>query len=78
MTERLTGLVRYMWPEKRSASVLCMARAGRTADCEKVTAEKIGYAAACRKARAHTRETGHDTRVRHERITEYSATEGNE
>jgi hypothetical protein len=71
MPDRLEGLTRYMWPERGTASAVCKSDYMKTWCSWAV--EKIDYATAASKARAHTRETGHDTRVYHRRIVEYSA-----
>ncbi len=77
MADRLAGLIRYMWPVRGSASARCMPSAedgNRHENCH-WAADRLNYETACAKARARTRETGHDTRVRHERIVEYSRSE---
>jgi hypothetical protein len=73
MPDRLAGLIRYMWPERGTASAVCMDRRERPMCTWSI--EKIDYAPAAAKARKHTRDTGHDTRVYHRRIVEYSAEE---
>ena len=64
---RLHGITRYMWPERGTAEAVC-----KDAGFCSFFVEKISYATAAKKARNHTRETGHDTRVYHRRIVEYS------
>jgi hypothetical protein len=69
MPDRLAGVQRYMWPERGTAEAVCKADLG--APCG-FFVEKVNYETAAGRARQHTRETGHDTRVYHRRIVEYS------
>ena len=68
MPDRLVGLCRYMWKDRDGSSAVCKSDSSCTWGIPRAAPAIAGS-----KARAHTRETGHDTRVYHRQIVEYSA-----
>jgi hypothetical protein len=68
---RLAGLRRYMWKEPHGTSAVCMAPDDTAPFCTWAF-EGLSPETTAAKAREHTRETRHDTRVNYHQIVEYS------
>jgi hypothetical protein len=69
MADRLDGLRRYMFKEPHGTVAVCQAPGSERCGW---TAEGAAPETIAAKARQHTRETGHDTRVNYHQIVEYS------
>jgi hypothetical protein len=63
---RLGDMVRVMWKAPGKTSAKCLDEAGDGWTCA-----GIGYPNVCREARAHSRETGHITRIAAIEVIEY-------
>lgn len=72
MNDRMAGLRRYMWKEPNGTSAVCLSPDATS--CTWVV-EGLSPETTAEKAREHTRQTGHDTRVNYHQIVEYSADE---